>query len=104
MGSLLVIPKSVNVDALGLSPANRAVAKALQDYGAYVVDQSGGSTVAFYAEPTTPGAWQNSIVGPGWSAGELETIRQQLRVVTNNGPDSVGGGGTRSVPLAPGFG
>jgi hypothetical protein len=104
MGSLLAIPKNVNIDSLGLSPATKAVAKALQDYGAYVVDRAGGNTMAFYAEPTTPGSWQNAIVGPNWSAGELETIRQQLRVVTNNGPDSVGGGGSRPIGPAPSFG
>jgi hypothetical protein len=104
MGSLLAIPKSVNIDSLGLSPATRAIAKALQDYGAYVVDRAGGNTVAFYAEPTTPGSWQNAVVGPNWSAAELETIRQQLRVITNNGPDSVGGGGSRPIGPAPSFG
>jgi hypothetical protein len=32
---------------------------------------------------------------------DLNKIRAQLRVVTNNGPSSVGGGGTPVVPLAP---
>jgi hypothetical protein len=85
MGSFLVIPKSVNIDSLGLSPQARAIAKALQDYGAYVTDVVGEGTVAFYAEPTVPESWSNTILGPSWKAEDLESIRQQLVVATDSG-------------------
>jgi hypothetical protein len=46
MGSLVALPPSVDITALGLSPAGQVVARALQDYGAYVVDR--GGAFAFY--------------------------------------------------------
>ena len=104
MGSLVAIPKSVNLDALGLSPQTRAIARALQDYGGYVTDRSGGNTFALYAEPSVPAGWLSTVTGPSWTTKELTAIRQQLAVVTNNGPTSVGGGGTRTVAPAPSLG
>ena len=41
MGSLFAIPGSVNLAGLGLSAEGLALGKALQNYGAYVVDRSG---------------------------------------------------------------
>ena len=38
--------------------------------------------------------------GSAW-AQDIETIRTVLQVVNNNGPSSVGGGGTPLQPLAP---
>jgi hypothetical protein len=85
MGSFLAIPKSVDLDSLGLSPQARAIAKALQDYGAYVTDAVGEGTVAFYAEPTVPEAWASTVLAPSWKAEDLEAIRQQLVVATDSG-------------------
>lgn len=96
MGSLLAIPPDVNVDALGLSAQGRAIAHALQDYGAYIVE-SGGGNVIYYAEPAS-----SSILGT--SGGELGRLTPYLRVVANNGPNAIGGGGTPRAPLAPPFG
>jgi hypothetical protein len=93
MGSLLTIPRSVNVDSLGLSPQALAVARALQDYGAYVVDQGGGNII-YYAEPGS---------NVTTSGGELGRLTQYLRVVTNNSATNVGGGGSRFVESAPSF-
>jgi hypothetical protein len=104
MGQLFTIPKSVNVGALGLSPSARAIAKAIQDYGAYVTDRVGDGTVSFYAEPSVPSGWLSDVAGPNWSGSQLATIRTNLTAVTNNGPGSVGGGGTRPLALAPAFG
>lgn len=104
MGTLFTIPKSVNIDSLGLAPSARALAKAIQDYGAYVTDRVGDGTVAFYSEPTVPSSWANELIGPSWSATYLKTIRQNMVAVTNSSPTSVGGGGTSSVPMAPAIG
>jgi hypothetical protein len=92
MGSLVAIPPGVDVSALGLSPAGEAVARALQDYGAYVVDRS--ASFALYGEPSA-----EALLGP--ARADLAHIRSHLRVVTNNSASSVGGGGTPRVPLAP---
>jgi hypothetical protein len=104
MGTLFTIPKSVNLDSLGLTPRARALAKAVQDYGAYVTDRTGDGTVAFYAEPSVPDSWFTDVTGPYWSSAQLTTIRTNLVAVTNNSPSSVGGGGTRPIAPAPALG
>ncbi len=82
MGARVVLPKSVDLDTLGLGPEARAIAQALQDYGAYVTDRTGSGTVAFYAEPTAPQAWLTSVVGADGTDQQLDRIRAQLVVIT----------------------
>jgi hypothetical protein len=103
MGSLLAIPKSVDLTKLGLDPQNYQLAKAMQDYGGYVVDMAGSFN--WYAEPTLAGSsWDAAVRGaPNWASG-LRTIRSLLVVVSNNGPASVGGGGTPLAASAPALG
>jgi hypothetical protein len=93
MGTLLAIPPTVDVESMILSPEGRMVARALQRYGAYVVDQA--EVMAFYAEPDAPPEVIAAI------RADLPRIRRELRIVTNNGPDRVGGGGTPTAPPAP---
>lgn len=114
MGALLAIPPATNLNALGLEtvPA-RQLAWTLQNYGAYIVDDT-------YA----PGFFLNAEVGPdgsvpaqfkadygldmeskvvlntAWTR-DIQRLAKALHVVTNNGPTSVGGGGTPRQPLAP---
>jgi hypothetical protein len=97
MGTLAAIPGSVDVTKLGLSPAGLIVARAMQDYGVYVVDRS--SAFVLYAEPTLQGT-------PALTAmrADLGKIRAQLRVVTDNTAATVGGGGVPRAPLAPPLG
>lgn len=94
MGTLVAIPKSVNIDSLGFSPQKTIIAKALQDYGAYIVDADSDSTL--FAEPSyafrTPADWN---AGAG--------VMELLQVVINNSPTSVGGGGTPLARTAPPF-
>jgi hypothetical protein len=85
MGSLLAIPPEVDLAALKLSPQGLAVAQALQDYGAYVVDQ-GSANIIYYAE-------QSASDVLATSAAELGKLTPLIRVVPNNGPFAVGGGG-----------
>jgi hypothetical protein len=94
MGALLAIPAWVDVRSLGLSAEGTAIAYALQRYGAYVVDT--GGSMALLAEPSAE-AWVGS------ARGDMGRIQAQLRVVTNNGPSSVGGGGAPLMPPAPPF-
>jgi len=94
MGSLLAIPPDVDIDGLGLSPQGLAVARALQDYGAYIVDQGGGNII-YYAEPASADILRTS-------AEELGRLTQYLKVVANNSKSNVGGGGKprRAAPSA----
>jgi hypothetical protein len=92
MGSLVAIPSNVNLASLGLSPSGLVLARALQDYGAYVVDR--GGAFALYAEPEAEAALRDA-------RRDLPAIRRLLRAVENNGPSAVGGGGTPRQPLAP---
>ena len=48
MGSYWALPPSVDIMSLGLNWAQFAIARALQDYGAYFIDKSNGTT--FYVE------------------------------------------------------
>jgi hypothetical protein len=92
-GSLLALPKSVDIEALGLAaPQAKKVAKALQDYGAYIVDDAAWNAVYLCAEDG---------VGPEWSPSlsDINKIVAALKVVDNNGPNSVGGGGAVSSAL-----
>ncbi|HZP31364.1 MAG TPA: hypothetical protein VFC99_20600, partial [Acidimicrobiia bacterium] len=63
-------------------------------YGAYVVNAAGQMNL--YAEPSAD-PWLGS------ARADMRRIQAQLRVVTNNGPFSVGGGGTPLAPPAPPF-
>jgi hypothetical protein len=102
MGALLAIPPTVHIDQLGLSPRGLVIARAAQDYGAYVVDR-GGTGISILAELGNPDIrWPRSADAPAdWQ--DLEVIGSLLRRVTNNGPESIGGGGTPRAPFAPPF-
>jgi hypothetical protein len=95
MGTYAAIPPTVDLVALGLTPEGQAVGRAMQGYGVYVVDRS--SVFALYTEPSVDGAVLTKL------RADVDTLRRYLRVVTNNGPGTVNGGGSRSVPAAPTF-
>lgn len=116
MGSLLAIPPDVTANSLGLTtePA-RKLFDALQNYGAYVVDDTAWDAHAFalesgalqdfehtygysfevaeydkYAQPDTEPFYQDMVA-----------LFEALNVVTNNTEDNIGGGGEPLVPLSP---
>jgi hypothetical protein len=93
MGTMFVIPRTVNLDTLGLSTEGRALAWTLQNYGAHVLLRS--STVALYAETEAEAKHPTKVANlrSAWA-----TLRPYMQVVTNNTADNVAGGG---VPLAP---
>ncbi|GAB3196381.1 hypothetical protein GCM10027261_18960 [Geodermatophilus arenarius] len=99
MGSMVGIPPSVDLGSLGLSADGLALAKALQDYGAYVGERSAQDVL--YAEPECEGAALDRMRSDFRS-----TIRPLLRIITNSSADTVAGGGTRRVnappPVVPG--
>ena len=100
MGQLIAIPSTVDLCSLSLTSAGLVVARALQDYGAYLVDSSGG--LALYAEPRVE---DDATVGEATllnaARGDLMKIVAQLRCVTNSDAGHVGGGGSRRAPPAP---
>jgi hypothetical protein len=117
MGSLLAIPTSVNIDALGLETApGQMLAWTLQNYGAYVADNAGQSAFSIETADTPYGSvvnqfqqtWGFPFQAPAASATpwshDIKVILANLAVVANNGPNSIGGGGSPLQPLAPPIG
>jgi hypothetical protein len=95
MGALFAIPPSVDVGAMPLSPEGKALARALQDYGAYVVDRAG--TAALYCELDCDAA-ATTRMNAAW-----KTLYPHLRAVTNSSATTVGGGGPPRVAAAASF-
>lgn len=119
MGALLAIPASVDLSTLGLeTEPGTQLAWTLQNYGAYIDDSGGEPQFEIGAEsgPAADGSytsldaqftadWGYDIeqrVGTNtpWSR-DIQRLMAALNVVDNNGPTSIGGGGTPLQPLAP---
>jgi FecR protein len=104
-GTLLAIPPDVDIGKLGLGTSGPAfeVARALQDYGTYV-------THSYERAPNDGKNWKQphmQLFAEGVPDSELRELHGvvsrlagHLRVVTNNRPDRIGGGGQprRSAP------
>lgn len=114
MGALLAIPPSTNLGALGLEtvPA-RQLAWTLQNYGAYIVDDTYAPGFFLNAEVSPDGSVpaqfkadygldmeSKVVLNTPWMR-DVQRLARALHVVTNNGPTSIGGGGTPRQPLAP---
>lgn len=117
MGSLVALKTTFNVAALNTEPA-RIIARALQLYGAYVVDSTSWNAkpVAWGIERSPTGsvkdeflsAWGYPMKYEGASSGAAHlqwvsdnaTIIAALYVVDNNTSTSIGGG-TSTTTLAP---
>lgn len=92
MGQLVTLVPKTDLDGLGLSAEGKVIARALAEYGAYVVDASADLT--FYAEPSA----EPDLTG---ARADLAKLRPLLRCVQNAGKAAVGGPGTRTAPHAP---
>ena len=109
MGSLLAIPPSVTADSLGLTTkVGKKIFQAMQDYGAYVVDDSGWDYNYLAVERSAEVEYQ-SVTGKHFNddnalQADFAKIIAVVKVVDNNGPNSIGGGGTPRQPLAPPIG
>jgi hypothetical protein len=116
MGALLAIPASVDLNSLGLrTEPGRQIAWTLQNYGGYIVDDTGAPGFFFSTEWSPAGRkidefqrdygfafWQkiaNASTSP-WLQ-DVQQIIKALSVVSNNSAASIGGGGTPLQPLAP---
>lgn len=110
MGSLLALPTDISIDSLKLkTDAAKKLAWTLQNYGAYVVDDTSRNVHALDVEAgvaeefrrvygfdieATHGPWHDDVM----------RLFSALAVVDNNSPDAVGGGGAPLQPLAPPIG
>jgi hypothetical protein len=110
MGSLLALPPSYNCAGMRTEPG-RIMCQTYKDYGAYIVD--GGWDPAYIPVEIGPAgnaadefedlfgyALKTSSTSSPW-AQDWKQIIEDAHVVNNNGPSSIGGGGTPRVPLAP---
>jgi hypothetical protein len=104
MGMLFAIPRSVDIHKLGLNADALAVAKALQEYGAYVVDF--GAPTVIYMQQGMPEAAVNNVKA------QAVILKNQLRRVTNvsrpgwetwRASGQGMGGGKPVAPFAPPF-
>ena len=106
MGSLLAIPPDVDIGDLGLRTAPaRKLAWTLQNYGAYVVDDTSRNVDALDIEAGVPREFR-SVYGfdiesnHGAWYDDAMRLFDALAVVDNNAPDAVSGGGSPIQPLA----
>lgn len=114
MGALLAIPASRSLSSLGLETApGRQLAWTLQNYGAYIVDDTFGPSFMFNVETGPDGSFRQQFKvdwgmeleqrvrdNTPWSR-DVQRLMQALHVVDNNTPTSIGGGGVPRQPLAP---
>ena len=92
----------------------KILAKAFQDYGAYIVDDTGWDVYAIVTQWSPEGRFTTEFEKEwGFSftpqskntpwARDMDKIFLNLHVVNNNSKTSIGGGGTPRMPLAPDF-
>jgi hypothetical protein len=98
MGSLVALAPDLTADELGVrTDVGRRLFAALQDYGAYITDDSAWDAAYFSVDRTAVGTFN-------WGDDERDDVRrmiEHLSVVRNNADGSVGGGGTPRRPLLP---
>jgi len=110
-GALLAVPPTV-ADAIFANittPVGKKLLAVLTDYGGYIDDNSASNSGAFNVEDgvedEVAGAYNGQTLQPSKGQDPLYTdmlaIWRSLHYVNNNGPNSVGGGGTPRQPLAP---
>jgi hypothetical protein len=111
-GSLLALPSSVTIASLHLvtSPA-AMIAWTLQNYGAYLVDDTAWSAASLCVENGPAGSlrkqfesdWGFTLDTDGTTspfAKDMAILLGALSVVDDNSPSSIGGGGTPLQPPA----
>ena len=81
IGTLIAIPRKVNVDQLALSPGGLALAHALQDYGAYCDDSVGTDGIVLSAE-----AASENLAALAQMRADFPRLHPYLRAVLNNHP------------------
>lgn len=116
-GALLAIPGDIAGSVKVSTPVGAKIKQALIDYGAYLVDDTGGgnsAAICMQAEVneelrrvygytmTYPHGVTSSLLDSGRDLyHDLLQCFQALHAVANNGPDSIGGGGQPRQPRKP---
>jgi hypothetical protein len=114
MGALLALKPDFDVLQLRTEPA-RIIAMAFKNYGAYVVDETGGQMVILNLERGPAGRAKDDFKNEwGYEFDQAKTTRDgnafgqdmaklwpALQVINNNGVSNIGGGGTPIVERAP---
>ena len=105
MGALLAIPKNVTPQSLNIKskPALKLF-YALQNYGAYVVDDSAWNVTAFNVQQgvleefkqTYGYDFETNDRTSQWFK-EYYSLVKNLHIIANNSPKSIGGGGSRNI-------
>lgn len=107
MGSLLALRPELSVGTLALkTPVGKKLFHALQDYGAYIVDDSAHDYFYLAGERGVQEEMESKLghkFDSSWSDldSDIRALLPLLHVVANNAPDRIGGGGTPRQPLAP---
>ena len=118
MGALLALSPSFNINSLTTGPA-KILAKALQDYGGYIVDDTAWDVYAIETEIGPAGSVLKEFLNSyGYNynvqslshpfAMDMATIFTSLQCIDNNNATNIGGGPTtdtinRRAPMAPEF-
>ncbi len=109
-GALLAIHPSQTEESLNLqTPAAKKIFHALQDYGAYVVDDAGWDAHYLAVERGVVDEFRKTFGYDfegtrGQFHDDFMKLFQALQIVDNNTANSVGGGGIRRAALAPPIG
>lgn len=120
MGSLCALSPTIDINAIGLTTKpGKKIAWTLQNYGAYIVDDSYGQNSSPYRNIFNicyhKGVSEEFNTAYGypfdvyWQASnnaflyDMDKIVPLLQVVNNNGPRSIGGGGNPRQCYAPAF-
>ncbi|WP_066378465.1 MULTISPECIES: hypothetical protein [unclassified Anabaena] len=110
-GTLLAIPPFMSESTLQLkTPAAKKIFHALQDYGGYVVDDAAWDAHYIAMEKGVTDEFRQAYgyefnTSTGVFYEDMMRIFQNLYIINNNGPNSIGGGGSRRrAPLAPPIG
>ena len=114
----MAIPASVSIASLGLeSEPGPILAQVLQDYGGYVVDDTGWDVFAIETEWGPNGRFRDEFkknwgcdfvlttyqsTATAWGR-DIVKIYKALNIVTNNSASTIGGGGSPRQALAPAF-
>jgi hypothetical protein len=107
MGTLLALPPHLTTEDLGVQTAvGRKIFHTLQDYGAYIADDSAWDAADLCVERGVPeevrerhGYAMTGYEGP--FVDEMKRMVTALMIVDNNTEASIGGGGIPRRPLAP---
>jgi len=107
IGALLAIPPDVKVSKARLrTKPGRILFEAMQNYGVYLVDDTAWDShdicIDAAANEEMMKKYRFSMSKPDEKfAEDVNNLIQLLAIVSNNSAETVGGGGTPRVPLAP---